>query len=253
MGEIGWTGHRWDKQTKQVYMVGRYYRPDLRRFTQADTVIPETYNPQALNRYSYTLNNPLKLVDPDGHRARTTGITVTLGAWPISKTGSISGGIIQAYSKSGKITAGYYLRVGKGSISPTASISLELGDYQDIQEVKEFSGETTEGFGDVSITRFAPTFPIPVTVGGGDVYSTEEDSSESNKIGKTYTGGIDANLPPGVSGGVTNSDTAVLETTGVFQFDLHGVDLQNIIHSEYNELLDTIEEIKEEGVFYQLK
>jgi hypothetical protein len=34
---------------------------------QADTVVPEAGNPQALNRYSYTLNNPLKYTDPSGH------------------------------------------------------------------------------------------------------------------------------------------------------------------------------------------
>lgn len=28
---------------------------------------PDWYNPQALNRYSYCLNNPLKFVDPTGH------------------------------------------------------------------------------------------------------------------------------------------------------------------------------------------
>jgi len=33
----------------------------------ADTIIPEPGNPQALNRYSYVLNNPLKYTDPTGH------------------------------------------------------------------------------------------------------------------------------------------------------------------------------------------
>jgi pyocin large subunit-like protein len=30
-------------------------------------MIPDLYNPQALNRYSYTLNNPVKYTDPSGH------------------------------------------------------------------------------------------------------------------------------------------------------------------------------------------
>ena len=38
-------------------------------FTQADSVLPDVYDPQALNRYSYCLNNPLKYEDPDGHVA----------------------------------------------------------------------------------------------------------------------------------------------------------------------------------------
>ncbi|MCP4613910.1 MAG: hypothetical protein GY845_34910 [Planctomycetes bacterium] len=32
-----------------------------------DTIVPEPFNPQSLNRYSYCLNNPLKYVDPSGH------------------------------------------------------------------------------------------------------------------------------------------------------------------------------------------
>ena len=45
----------------------RQYNPILKRFLQADTVIFDHYNPQSLNRYSYTVNNPLKYTDPTGH------------------------------------------------------------------------------------------------------------------------------------------------------------------------------------------
>lgn len=34
----------------------------------ADTVVPGAGNPQALNRYAFVLNNPLKYTDPTGHR-----------------------------------------------------------------------------------------------------------------------------------------------------------------------------------------
>jgi hypothetical protein len=39
----------------------------LGRFIQPDTIVPEPGNPQALNRYSYGLNNPVKYADPTGH------------------------------------------------------------------------------------------------------------------------------------------------------------------------------------------
>ncbi len=45
----------------------RPYAPALGRFLQADTIVPDPGNPQSLNRYSYTLNNPLKYTDPSGH------------------------------------------------------------------------------------------------------------------------------------------------------------------------------------------
>jgi hypothetical protein len=38
------------------------------RFISADTIIPDPANPQSLNRYSYCLNNPLKYIDPSGHK-----------------------------------------------------------------------------------------------------------------------------------------------------------------------------------------
>jgi hypothetical protein len=33
----------------------------------ADSIVPSAGNPQALNRYAYVFNNPLKYVDPSGH------------------------------------------------------------------------------------------------------------------------------------------------------------------------------------------
>ncbi len=61
------TGQKLDESTGLMYYGARYYDPALGRFVQADTVVPNPANPQALNRYSYVLNNPMKYVDPSGH------------------------------------------------------------------------------------------------------------------------------------------------------------------------------------------
>ncbi|MCD4738027.1 MAG: RHS repeat-associated core domain-containing protein [Anaerolineae bacterium] len=45
----------------------RYYHPALGRFVSADTIVPNPSDPQSLNRYAYTLNNPLKYTDPSGY------------------------------------------------------------------------------------------------------------------------------------------------------------------------------------------
>jgi RHS repeat-associated protein len=73
-----------------VYYHARYYDPVLARFVSADSVVPGAgpltvapsdatalvawatggggaANPQALNRYSYVNNNPLRYTDPTGH------------------------------------------------------------------------------------------------------------------------------------------------------------------------------------------
>jgi len=42
--------------------------PYINHFLSADTVVPGYANPQSLNRYSYTLNNPLRYTDPSGRK-----------------------------------------------------------------------------------------------------------------------------------------------------------------------------------------
>jgi len=43
------------------------YDPVIGRFISADSVDQNWYDPQLLNRYAYTRNNPLKYTDPTGH------------------------------------------------------------------------------------------------------------------------------------------------------------------------------------------
>jgi RHS repeat-associated protein len=51
-----------------IYHYGaRFYSPKLGRFLSADTIVPDQFNPQDLNRFSYVRNNPLRYTDPTGH------------------------------------------------------------------------------------------------------------------------------------------------------------------------------------------
>ncbi|MBU1748399.1 MAG: hypothetical protein KKA73_11980 [Chloroflexi bacterium] len=66
------TGQRFESMIGGLYDYGaRFYDPLLGRFVSADTVVPGAGNPQALNRYSYVLNNPLKYTDPTGNWQQT--------------------------------------------------------------------------------------------------------------------------------------------------------------------------------------
>ncbi len=62
-----YTGKELDKGTGLYYYEARYYNPNVGRFIQPDNIIPGVFNPQALNRYSYVFNNPLRYIDPSGH------------------------------------------------------------------------------------------------------------------------------------------------------------------------------------------
>jgi RHS repeat-associated protein len=61
------TGQKRDDQSGLYFYNARYYDGVLGRFVQPDSVIPQIYDPQQLNRYSYARNNPLKYRDPTGH------------------------------------------------------------------------------------------------------------------------------------------------------------------------------------------
>jgi hypothetical protein len=53
-------------------MHARYYSPTMGRFLSVDpkmTIRKNLFEPQRWNRYSYVLNNPLLLIDPDGKEA----------------------------------------------------------------------------------------------------------------------------------------------------------------------------------------
>ncbi|MBI2906401.1 MAG: RHS repeat-associated core domain-containing protein [Chloroflexi bacterium] len=61
------TGQTLDASTGLYSYGARYYDSHMGRFIQADAIVPQPGNPQSLNRYSYTLNNPLKYIDPSGN------------------------------------------------------------------------------------------------------------------------------------------------------------------------------------------
>ncbi len=80
------TGQSLDANTGLLYYgnagYGRYYDPALGRFVQPDPVVSDFADPQALNRYSYVRNNPLRYTDPSGHWWETA-LDVIFTAWDI--------------------------------------------------------------------------------------------------------------------------------------------------------------------------
>jgi len=52
-----------------IYHMGaRWYDSYLARWLSPDTIVPNPADPQSLNRYTWVLNNPLRLMDPTGHQ-----------------------------------------------------------------------------------------------------------------------------------------------------------------------------------------
>ncbi len=70
------TGHERDAETGLDYMKARYYASAYGRFASVDPLARSASAslPQTWNRYTYTLNNPLKFVDPTGKCSAPSGI-----------------------------------------------------------------------------------------------------------------------------------------------------------------------------------
>jgi RHS repeat-associated protein len=63
----GFTDQERDRSTGFYNYDARQYDPEASRFISPDSLLPNPYDPQQLNRYAYARNNPLKYVDPSGH------------------------------------------------------------------------------------------------------------------------------------------------------------------------------------------
>jgi RHS repeat-associated protein len=73
---FGFTGQRYD-HASNVYDYGaRFYDPALGRFLQPDSIVPNAYASQSLNRYSYVENNPLGRIDPSGNWSLDFGLGI---------------------------------------------------------------------------------------------------------------------------------------------------------------------------------
>jgi len=112
------TGQRLDG-TGLYYYGARYYDPTIGRFISADTIVPNPVNPQALNRYSYCLNNPLKYIDPTGHDGEEA--VAVIGVVPIiimiPGVGWVIGGFVVFGVVAGgyvAYTTGFFSAVGQG-------------------------------------------------------------------------------------------------------------------------------------------
>ena len=67
--QASFTGHIDDIATGLTYMQARYYDPNIGRFLSIDPVeFADTGDTRYFNRYSYTFNDPINAIDPDGQQ-----------------------------------------------------------------------------------------------------------------------------------------------------------------------------------------
>ncbi|MDR2943966.1 MAG: FG-GAP-like repeat-containing protein [Methanosarcinales archaeon] len=119
-----YTGKEFDKDIGLYYYGARYYNPTTFTFTQADNIIPNVYNPQSLNRYSYCLNNPITYTDPDGHTPLL--LTAVIGAVAGALVAGIATAAIQ-YATTGEINKAEVISAAVGGAVAGGICGLTLG------------------------------------------------------------------------------------------------------------------------------
>jgi RHS repeat-associated protein len=74
------TDQELDNETNLYNYDARLYDPVLGMFVTPDSIVPDSFDPQSLNRYSYCRNNPLIYVDPSGHTLKNIETNSNNGA-----------------------------------------------------------------------------------------------------------------------------------------------------------------------------
>ena len=91
-------------------------------------------NPQALNRYSYVLNNPMRYTDPSGHDVFTIGFSGRIGAFF-----GVSGSVGLSFGTDGSF--GWYTSTGSGpQFGLSGSVGLSASWYTSGTNVMDIDG-----------------------------------------------------------------------------------------------------------------
>jgi RHS repeat-associated protein len=72
------TGQREEPQLKLYFYNARWYDPQLGRFIQPDSIIPDPTNLLSFDRFAYVYNSPTKYVDPSGHCIGPLGVVCVI-------------------------------------------------------------------------------------------------------------------------------------------------------------------------------
>lgn len=75
---LGYVGEWQDEATGLVYLRGRFYWPEIRRFISADRHPADFKTPQTWHRYAYCLDDPVNNSDPQGEFVMTATMIMTL-------------------------------------------------------------------------------------------------------------------------------------------------------------------------------
>ncbi len=226
---------------------GRYYDPTIGRFISPDTIVPDLYNPQSLNRYSYAQNRPLYGPDIDGHilpiiaaalaspwvRGAAIGAVVyTAGRFAVNVIEHRDEGIANTVFKHG--LEGWNLT----DFTEATAIGAATGGVSSLKAISELS-VLAQGAIKVAVATGGGCAQYGLDVAEGQADLTEHDFNLY--AGTAFvTGAIIANIP---GGGILNAASAAVAKTAMGI--IRGLDMD-----EQTSNLDNSSDLPETSVSY---
>lgn len=193
--------------TGPYYYEARYYDPFLMHFTQPDENIPDVYNPQDLNRYSYVRNNPYTYVDPSGERAEL----VTRGLNYQNPFNFFVSPVAYTIAQSSQIGAHSYFDISPDNPADFGgATNFQLGASKQNGILQPRVSQETCSANVIEYSRV----PLTTPQGKTDTQFINALYSEANKIGQVK---VPYFAIPELKAGTANSNTfarTVIENTG---------------------------------------
>ncbi|MBN8729676.1 MAG: RHS repeat-associated core domain-containing protein [Acidobacteria bacterium] len=190
------TGKERDAETGLDYFGARYMASAQGRFTTPDPKghsMRTMANPQKWNKYSYVLNNPLALVDPDGLEEVTITYRTFIPAASVTVFGKTNGGDNRGFSTAANASH-------RTSISVRIETDPSIRPGNPIISVAPHAGpSTTIENGRVVGTKTA-TVGLPTATGSRDANGTpiiniqQNTKNPESPVPGVLTPGITANL-----------------------------------------------------------
>jgi RHS repeat-associated protein len=211
-----------DNETGLDYFGARYYGSTMGRFTSADPLLSSgrEEEPQSWNRYSYVLNNPLRLIDPSGLYEFDASVSE-------EQRKKFNAGLTQARANLEKIAATY------GPNSKEYKQAQRAVDVYGAEGVKNgvtiYAAEGNDGATQVAGVAGARTKENPTGQNIHITFSAESFSGKDLSQGIGHEGSHAADGSDWVKSGF-----AANKNPGAYQFEVDGYTVQSLMAEANN-------------------
>ncbi len=262
----GFTNQEMMDEICAVNLNARIYDPVIGRFMAADSVVPDTYSLQTLNRYAYVTNNPLSFTDPTGHDCTScsefksdivaqetpndvSGTTDVVSEKTITVRFIFVGAPTTGAADSGPSPTGIGNgsgNTGQSSSQPSTSYASQLGLLPPALLVLDKNEISATVIVDLNAGNEANSFDNSSLAHGGDLSAQSGPATNDTNGGLTYsdTGStgfipISAQSPGGITIDLPNRKWQVHFSSSAMQhvLDRHGYGRPDQAAGEYNKEL----------------